>query len=147
MQGSEARSRAVHGALSLPGHSSCSQRWIENNITLCQQEIQLQLKESEQTDKSDDSPVTIADYGELAQRHSTCQCHGDHSLALQGHRRWWPGACNRPSPTPLSRWWLRRTLQTSGEGFLADQHMATCTIFLPPHLMKFRTCTINCCDG
>ena len=34
---------------------------------LCHQEIQLQLKESEQTDKSDDSPVTIADYGELAQ--------------------------------------------------------------------------------
>ena len=67
MQGSEACSRAVHGALTCLARGPAANAGLNNKFLLCQQEIQLQLKESERTDKSDDSPVTVADYGELAQ--------------------------------------------------------------------------------
>ena len=51
-------------------------------LKLCiMQRVQLMLKASEKTDKSDDSPVTVADYGEALSVIMALSCCCTHALA------------------------------------------------------------------
>lgn len=105
--------------------SLCCQPMVATQRFLSQR-VQLQLKAGEKQDKSDDSPVTIADYGKrllvlhLRQvfgtpRPCTAVCTRCSHVILQVVRRWLLTACRSRCLTPNSQWWPKRTQQTCGK--------------------------------